>query len=193
MEISEIIGLISVIASALVGILGVLLSAISLIGARKDKEYILKHNERLTEQKIVSEIIANYISSVSIAKLGTLLRRSAAKKSVESVSDFMKSTEKLLAEIDAYTVEIVSINEISKSAIREKILLLRHNHIKTINGINDLKAACSMDKLTSTEEREIAHSQYDLSEELSNSQELYNDITEALYDILNQYINRVKW
>ena len=95
MDTSEVISLISIIASSLVGVLGVTVSAVSLIGARKDKTYMLKHTERLNEQKTIVEIISNYISSVSVAKLETLLRRAAAKKSAESVSDFMKSTETL--------------------------------------------------------------------------------------------------
>ena len=193
MTASETISLISIIASSLVGVLGVAVSAFSLIAARKDKEYMLKHTERLNEQNLISEIIANYISAVSIAKLGTILRRAAAVKAEESVSDFMKSTEKTLAEIDAYTVEIVSVKELSENTIREDILELRKRHIRVINRINDLKAYCSKEKHTSTDLELISREQNDLEQELKNSQKLYNQITDELYVILKKYVGRVEW
>lgn len=193
MDTSEVISLISIIASSLVGVLGVIVSAVSLIGARKDKTYMLRHTERLNEQKAIVEIISNYISSVSVAKLETLLRRAAAKKSAESVSDFMKSSEMLLNQIESYTVEIISVPEISDNAIREEILSLRKNHIKIINAINDLKAGCAMDRLTSTQEDDLVCAMNRILEQIYNTKTVHEEIVQELHAVIKKYINRVEW
>lgn len=134
--------IVSIICSTALGMLSLVISGLTLLFSIKEK----RRNEISNEKQVVSTLISNYIAVISTSRLSMLLSRAAVTNSGESCADFMKCMEKILVDLDSYTIGILSIKEIKNDQICKKIIFLRKEHTKIIHEISDLKGMCSHEK-----------------------------------------------
>ena len=83
-----------------------------------------------------------------------------------------------------------------------KMLLFRYSnyqkyrfideHTKIIHEINDLKGMCSHEKKTDFDNGFIGSTITNLTHKIEDTQEMYDEITEKLYSVLNTYVKRMK-
>ncbi len=180
--------IVSIICSTALGMLSLVISGLTLLFSIKEK----RRNEISNEKQVVATLISNYIAVISTSRLSMLLSRAAVINSGESCADFMKSMEKILVDLDSYTIGILSIKEIKNDKISEKIISLRKTYKKIIHEINDLKGMCSKEKRTDFDEDVMGTWITNISHQIGDVNGVYDEITDKLYSVLNTYIRRMK-
>lgn len=185
MEASDIISIVSITFSSMISIC-------SFLFAWKEKKHIIEHNERHTERNEIVNVFSEYMSSTSVAKLGVYLCRAASQKANESVSSFCQITDQFIDKLEYSSFKVLSVKELQSDAISKEIADLINRYQGIVYRLNDLKAICSLDKLTSTQEDDVGRMVSSIEQSIAKVKEMRNSIIEKMQNIVCEYTKRIK-
>ena len=75
-------------------------------------------------------------------------------------------------------------------SMRQNLLINRYQGI--VYRLNDLKAICSLDKLTSTQEDDVGRMVSSIEQSIAKVKEMRNSIIEKMQNIVCEYTKRIK-
>lgn len=167
-------------------------SAKNLNLANKKYQRSVDYQENHDELLRMTNIASKYMSLMSVARLGTFLRKATSSTAVASTDDFYVDISNAIQQIEAVTFEILSIEGNFK--IIDDIEKLRKEAIRILNNIGDLKALCSyhercIEKNPEYDDRNLRGSIGESSSSIYNMLENYQTTFDS---IKNQLIVTVK-